>query len=664
MVADIQKAFLQIRLPEEHRDVTRFLWVKDPTLPPTGSNLKYFRFCRVPFGINASPAILNQSILKHIEESQSEIVSELSNSLYVDNVLLEGRNAKDLIRKYTESKRLFASIGMNLRDYLSNSVSVNNSIEEPDRAKSTEIKVLGIHWNAIKDTITLQCITKHFNKISKRTVLSQINGYCYDPLGLLSPLMTPAKIFLQDLHKKKYGWDDSLSEEDTNTWKSIMADIDGFEVTLPRKVVEKDGTTKHTLSIFVDSSKRAYACCIYVTTASATGVKETKLFTAKSKIAPIKKEQTIPRLELLSIFIGLSLAESTINKIDVTFEQINVFSDSTIALCWIQGYKRLPSIVTTLVQKIGLITRRIRECSNVTFYHVPTHENTADCATRGVSKNNFNSHRWWSGPVLLNMSPENWPVKDATNLREQSDDEEAEACYHASASTVQVRHPVWSLESTNDYSKVIRVTAYCARFIRNATKGKCLSLKNKALVTITPSAEKAILAEQLLIRQEQATFKSEELKRTYHRSSSVFIVMSCESTQSSSEGPIEDLLDLDITSAEALMTNIHDCSTKKRLSRKQRQKRAAEPSDNTHNTEPPKKIAALTNAPKMTLRPLLISHDDKGVMSNKDIRDIFYAVMDGITDIKKKQDRLEDRLRILDTRTAVFEAWLKRFEPK
>ncbi|KAK5974851.1 hypothetical protein GCK32_004317 [Trichostrongylus colubriformis] len=138
--------------------------------------------------------------------------------------------------------------------------------------------------------------------------------------------------------------------------------------------------------------------------------------------------------------------------------------------------------------------------------------------------------------------------------------------------------------------------------------------------------------------------------------------MSCESTQSSSEGPIEDLLDLDIKSAEALMTNIHDCSTKKRLSRKQRQKRAAEPSDNTHNTEPPKKIAALTNAPKMTLRPLLISHDDKGVMSNKDIRDIFYAVMDGITDIKKKQDRLEDRLRILDTRTAVFEAWLKRFE--
>ncbi|VDO48298.1 unnamed protein product, partial [Heligmosomoides polygyrus] len=73
MVADIQKAFLQIRLPANHRDVTRFLWMKDISLPATGSNLKHLRFCRVPFGINASPAILNQCILKHIEASRSEI---------------------------------------------------------------------------------------------------------------------------------------------------------------------------------------------------------------------------------------------------------------------------------------------------------------------------------------------------------------------------------------------------------------------------------------------------------------------------------------------------------------------------------------------------------------------------------------------------------------
>ncbi|KAK5973485.1 hypothetical protein GCK32_001741 [Trichostrongylus colubriformis] len=126
------------------------------------------------------------------------------------------------------------------------------------------------------------------------------------------------------------------------------------------------------MSIFVDSSKRAYACCIYVTSTLCKGTTESRVFTAKSKIAPINKEQTIPRLELLSIFIGLSLAESSIQKTSMDFEQINLFSDSTIALWWIQGSRRLPSIVTTLVQKIRLIAKRLQEASNVSFFHVPT----------------------------------------------------------------------------------------------------------------------------------------------------------------------------------------------------------------------------------------------------------------------------------------------------
>ncbi|VDP50401.1 unnamed protein product, partial [Heligmosomoides polygyrus] len=223
---------------------------------------------------------------------------------------------------------------MNLRDYLSNSAYVNKTIPDSDRAASTDIKVLGIQWNAEGDTLSLKCVEKQSVKVSKRTVLSQINGYCFDPLGLLTPLLIPAKIFLQDLHKKN----------------------------------------------------------IYVTTTSCGNRKDSRLFTAKSKIAPISKEQTIPRLELLSIFIGLSLAESTIQRIDTKFEQINVFSDSTIALCWVQGNRRLPSIVSTLVQKIGAIAKRLRESTQVVFFHVPTNENVADCATRGVSKDDLAKH--------------------------------------------------------------------------------------------------------------------------------------------------------------------------------------------------------------------------------------------------------------------------------
>ncbi|XP_045202541.2 uncharacterized protein LOC123556017 [Mercenaria mercenaria] len=56
MVADIEKAFLQIGLQRDQRDVTRFMWLKEtenPTLE--ASNIKEYRFCRVPFGIVSSP---------------------------------------------------------------------------------------------------------------------------------------------------------------------------------------------------------------------------------------------------------------------------------------------------------------------------------------------------------------------------------------------------------------------------------------------------------------------------------------------------------------------------------------------------------------------------------------------------------------------------------
>ncbi|KAL6724091.1 hypothetical protein Aduo_019021 [Ancylostoma duodenale] len=132
MIADIQKAFLQIHLPMDHRDATRSLWVKDHSEPPSGSNIKYYRFCRVPFEINAGPAILNQALLKHLETFNNTTYSEISDMLYVDNVVLEGSTPEELLEKYRESKEVFNKVGMNLRDYLSNCPFVNDNIPAPD----------------------------------------------------------------------------------------------------------------------------------------------------------------------------------------------------------------------------------------------------------------------------------------------------------------------------------------------------------------------------------------------------------------------------------------------------------------------------------------------------------------------------------------------------
>ena len=52
ILADVEKAFLQIGIQEEERNVMRFLWFHDVNRPEqVQGNLDTFRFCWVPFGI-------------------------------------------------------------------------------------------------------------------------------------------------------------------------------------------------------------------------------------------------------------------------------------------------------------------------------------------------------------------------------------------------------------------------------------------------------------------------------------------------------------------------------------------------------------------------------------------------------------------------------------
>ena len=51
ILADIEKAFLQIAIQDDEHDATRFLWLKDVNKPIVNDdNIEVYRFCRVPFG--------------------------------------------------------------------------------------------------------------------------------------------------------------------------------------------------------------------------------------------------------------------------------------------------------------------------------------------------------------------------------------------------------------------------------------------------------------------------------------------------------------------------------------------------------------------------------------------------------------------------------------
>ena len=76
-----------------------------------------------------------------------------------------------------------------------------------------ERKVLGVQWVTVSDQIVLgteelASIAKQI-KPSKRQVVS-IVSFFYDPLGILSPVTLPFKVYFQKLCKAEVTWDQPL----------------------------------------------------------------------------------------------------------------------------------------------------------------------------------------------------------------------------------------------------------------------------------------------------------------------------------------------------------------------------------------------------------------------------------------------------------------------
>ena len=225
LTADIEKAFLQVGLQPSDRDVTRFLWLKDPTKPPTKDNLQIYRFTRVPFGVISSPFLLGATILHHLEQAGTPTSKKIMKHMYVDNLLTGVNSSKEAREFYSESKEVFQESSMNLREWGSNSKEFLKSIPEQDRVKETITKVLGILWNSVADQLAVKG-SKPTEGSWKREVLESI-ATVFDPLGFFTPATLRGKLFLQELWASEKEWDEKLEEEMLHKWLKIQKENDG-----------------------------------------------------------------------------------------------------------------------------------------------------------------------------------------------------------------------------------------------------------------------------------------------------------------------------------------------------------------------------------------------------------------------------------------------------
>ena len=154
ITTDIEKALLHVSLHEKDRDVTRFLWLKDPSNPE--SSMTTYRFKAVLFGATCSPFILCTTIIKHLENNRDIWVStHLLRDIYVDNIISSFPTESDVTDFFRDTRTMMAAANFNLRSWNSNCRSVREATKSDqilDKDKFS--KILGLRWDAINDVIS------------------------------------------------------------------------------------------------------------------------------------------------------------------------------------------------------------------------------------------------------------------------------------------------------------------------------------------------------------------------------------------------------------------------------------------------------------------------------------------------------------------------------
>ena len=121
IVADIEKAFLNIEVHEKDRESLRFLWIDD--VLRNNLNLVVYRFCRVVFGVNSSPFLLNATLRHHISKyaiHDRNFDDKLLRRFYVDDLVTGEASAEPAYLLYTKAKERMNEGGFKLRKWRTN----------------------------------------------------------------------------------------------------------------------------------------------------------------------------------------------------------------------------------------------------------------------------------------------------------------------------------------------------------------------------------------------------------------------------------------------------------------------------------------------------------------------------------------------------------------
>ena len=401
-VSDIEKAFLQLIIRTQDRDALRFFFPVDIFNP--SSPMRVLRYKRVMFGASCSPFLLAAVIETHLENHVKDTILKKSlKNIFIDNLLFTGDTEIELIEFYHKARSIFSEMGLNLRQWASNSqqlveLAKNDGVHDD----SKEVKVLGHFWNPQLDEFSFNTNLKIKTKYSRRAVLSTGNQVI-DTFGLLLPIEMRYRVFLQKLwtDQEKLGWDTVFKKKElTEVWDLIKSDLQqALTVKFPRSLETYRNVELH---IFSDASFEAYGAVAYFVIPACKEYPQgiTQLRYSKGKVVSPKrcpKGDTIPKLELMGVVMAANMAKNLLKAYeDIQFSKKVIWSDSQTVLCQLSQQVNKTNFVHNRVDNIRSL------CPGFDIKYVKSLENPADLITRPIEIENFlDSKLWWPGPDWL-----------------------------------------------------------------------------------------------------------------------------------------------------------------------------------------------------------------------------------------------------------------------
>ncbi|GFQ73078.1 integrase catalytic domain-containing protein [Trichonephila clavata] len=353
---------------------------------------------------------------------------------------------------------------MKLHKWNSNSKELFNSSTDQEHSFSTNtesaIKTLGVSWKPTGDYFMFKVSIPSIASYTKRDVLSVI-ARLYDPLGLIGPVISKAKIFLQKLWLRKLNWEECLPEAIPPDWLNFVSSLKALEELKIDRYLLTDSYEKLMLLGYADASESAYGAVVYMHCVKEDGTTITKLIASKSRVAPIKVI-SIPCLELSACLLLAQLVDKTCFSLQVHLDKVILHTDSTIAIAWINTpANQLKTFVGNRVSKIQTLTE------NFEWKHIPSALNLADIISRGVNPEELSSLTlWWNGPQHLDI-PEQFSEPSITSSDEPYMSELKKQSHISLTSVLDSNFENELLNITINYVKLIRILSYIFRFLHN-----------------------------------------------------------------------------------------------------------------------------------------------------------------------------------------------------